>query len=135
MATTYDLTDGALTLPWDGAKKCYVIEKKVDCSVDGLGSGDTAQVLAVPAGTFVMAVFTDVATAEGAAATITVGDGVDPDGWDTSVNVNAAALTQGAGAFPTAAGKLYTSADTIDVAGAALDTAVFSVRAICFDVA
>lgn len=134
MATTHELADTA-ALPWEGARKCYVIEKTIDCSVNELGSGDTAELLAIPAGTFVSAVFTDVTTAEGSAATVTVGDGTDPNGWATSANVNAVAVTWGAGAYPTAMGKLYSAADTIDiVTSAAFDTAVFTIRAICFDV-
>lgn len=89
-----------------------------------LAALDVLQVLNVPAKTFVMLSGYDVLTAEGATATMTVGDGNDPDGLITSVNLNSVASgVQGlvlAEAAPNTVagytnGKYYAAADTIDV--------------------
>lgn len=134
MATTFDLTDSATKLPFtgSGAQKFFVLEKEVDCSVNNLGAGDTAQVLHIPAGTYVQQVQIEVSTVEGGTATVDVGS-TDTDGWIDGANINAATNAVGAGAY-VSAGLLYTAADTIDVlANNALDTAVFTIRAICID--
>lgn len=135
---TYDLTAG-VGLPYQRAVT-YMLEREVNCATQNLANGDVAQVIDIPAGSLVRSVMVEVSTAEGGAATIDVGDGSDANGFLAAVDVNATgdtamalALTEGAPNTVTgySAGKYYAAADTIDVtAGAALDTAVFTVRVI-----
>ncbi len=133
MATTHDVTNSSTAFPALGAGKCFVIEKEFDCSETNLVAGDTYQAIHLPANTLVTAVVVEVTTAEGGTGTVDIGDGADPDGWCDGTNVNSATTSLGAGDLK--AGKVYPSADTLDVlVNNALDTAVFTVRAICFDV-
>ena len=113
----------------EGNCLCYV-----DTSEHNLASGDTCQVLYIPENCLVRRVTVINVTAEGAAATLKVGDGSDDDGWDTDANVNSAGtITIGDGAYASANGKIYASADTIDVIPSTdLDTATFWVIAEFF---
>ena len=132
MATTHDVTETSSAFPWSGGKKCFVIEKEFDCSETNLVSGDTYQALGIPANTLVTNVAVQVITAEGAASTVDVGDGTDPDGWCDGASTNAVTAVLGTGDLK--AGKVYAVADTLDVlVNDALDTAVFKIKAVCFD--
>jgi hypothetical protein len=106
----------------------FVMTKVVDLSkTTARGAADVDEVLHVAKGTFVLAVFVKLITAEGATLTIDVGDGADSDGWLDNADMNAAApayyasslaLTEGTpNTFtrPYAAGRLYTADDTIDI--------------------
>ena len=56
------------------------------------------------------------------------GDLVSPNGWLAATSINAVAFTLGAGAYVAAGGKLYATADTIDVTlDHAMDAAVIEV--------
>jgi hypothetical protein len=97
-------------------------------------SGDVCQVLTIPQYAKVNRVDCIIKTAEGSAVTGEMGDGADTNGWDASINFNAAAgtltsPTQGTDAY--AYGKFYTSEDTIDIIPGAggLSTAVVVVSA------
>ena len=90
-------------------------------------SGDVVQALDIPAGAFVTHVGVNVKTAE--AGTISVGDGDNAEGWDTSVDVSATGNVVGDGAY--SAGKLYIAEDTIDFTlGADFDSAIVNVFAL-----
>jgi hypothetical protein len=133
----HDLTAGVAGVPCDGIDRLYRLANKLDFSRHNVLSGDTVCVLDVKAATKVVRLYTKVVTPQGAAATATVGDNADPDGWDASVDLNAAAGTLSqtvtTDAFG-ADGKLYAADDTIDlVVSADLDTAVIEVYAECLD--
>lgn len=108
-----------------------------------LGAGDIIEVLPLPAKTMVLAAGVDVTTAEGAALTLDLGDGADPNGYLVGVDANAVAsyansltLTEGAPNTVTGygSGKYYAAADTIDlVTVAAADAAVVRVWALIVD--
>jgi hypothetical protein len=109
---------------------------------NGLDATDVAELLAIPAGTLVLAVFATVLTAEGGTQAIEVGDGADPDGWVVSFDANGAVgltkstmtATAGAFALQTTGGKHYESADTIDITATtnAYGVGKMRVTALCF---
>lgn len=101
----------------------HTAENVLDFSSTNAATSDVVQALKIPAGALVKNVWCECITAEGATATVNIGDGSDVDGWDATVNANSAAgIINGDGAF--AGGKRYASADTIDVIPTAdLDTA------------
>lgn len=137
-----------------GLHKVSVQEVKLDfaaiaaartaASATALAATDVLEVLPVPAGTFVLSVGYDVTTAEGAAATIDVGDGADPNGYLDAVDLNstgsgamALALTEAAPNTVTgySAGKYYAADDTIDISldQNGIDTAVVRLWAVFID--
>ncbi len=86
-----------------------------------VGAGETTAILNVKKGWRVLSCHTLplVAAAAGTDTTITVGDGVDPDGFQTAIDLEAMTpgtpIDGGAAAyFASAGGKLYTVDDTID---------------------
>jgi len=97
----------------------------VDQSVDGV-----IELFKVPAGALVESVSIYIATVEDSAATLTIGDGADVDGFLAGIDATSAILTKSDKPINTAAyaalgGKVYTAADTIDlVTSADLDTLV-----------
>jgi len=70
-----------------------VLHNTVDFSKFNGGSGDTIQMIGVPANFLVQSVMHRVLVAEGGTSTGTIGDGTDPNGWIASVDNNAAANT------------------------------------------
>jgi hypothetical protein len=135
----HDLTGGVAGVPCDGIDRLYRLANRLDFSRHNVLNGDTVAVLDIKAGTKIARLYTKVVTPEGSAATATAGDNADTDGWDTSVDLNAASgtLTQTVttDAFGTD-GKLYAADDTIDiVVSADLDTAVIDIYAECLDLA
>ena len=110
-------------------------EMRIDFSDTNVSSTNVVQSLNIPAGALVTNVIVRVVTAEDATATATVGDGDDPNGWIASLDLNATGTTFtakpiNADAYPALGGRLYTSADTIDlVVGADLDACVLDIAA------
>lgn len=127
----------ALAAP-DMVGKVGVIENIVDYALAPASASEVAQVLNIPANTFVLRAGWEVLTPEGGTAAGTLGDGADPDGYHATVNANAAAGTTVVSAGATvgyALGKHYTTADTIDhVITDALDAAKVRYFAIVVDV-
>ncbi len=128
--------------PYELGSRLYTLARDIDCSQTSLAATTAHEVLNIPPMTWVLLVRLKVATAEGAAATVDVGDGSAADGWLDGADVNAATthvVTTAGGTYGVHAtttelpfGKLYKTADTIDVtASAALDTARFTVEALC----
>lgn len=90
-----------------------VMQNTFDASKRPLAAGDVAEVLHVPAGTFVHKVFVHVMGAE-SGENINVGDGDDTDGYVANASVGTeGARVMGAGDY--AAGKFYAEEDTIDI--------------------
>jgi len=88
-------------------------EAVIDFTLNPCISGDVVQALDIPAGAFVTAVVTNVITAD--ANTVDVGDATDPNGWDASIDTSSTGVILGNGAYASAGGKYYASADTIDL--------------------
>jgi hypothetical protein len=147
---TYDYSGGgnaALSAIQGG--KCYVIERVVDVptlmatgglkTTTKITADEMIGVLPIPAYTLVTWVGCRIVTAGTGSATIDIGDGADEKGWDAAVAIDAAAGTQtatvhGTDAYAVLNGKLYTSADTIDVQfNADTTTGKFIIQAVCFD--
>jgi len=97
----------------------------VDQSVDGV-----IELFKVPKGALVESVSIYIATVEDSAATLTIGDGADVDGFLAAIDATSAILTKSdkpinAALYAAKGGKVYTAADTIDlVTSADLDTLV-----------
>lgn len=122
MATNTNWTDNenAYSVKSTGYNK-FIAEKDVDFSLYTIaGATDTIQALNIPAGAHVTNVGVYVKTVTTSAMDIdTVGDGVDPNGWiDADLVCDGAdnyKLSLPSDAYPALGGKLYTSADTIDL--------------------
>lgn len=146
-ADTHDLTKGSTAgYPSTAMGKVYLIERTVDFStLTGNGvSGDTYEVLAIPAGTMVLGVgyALDSTKRETSAYTIDIGDGVNPNGYFDNASVRTGATATAWSAVNLTAmyaapvsggtctnaylaltstdselgtGKMYASADTIDI--------------------
>lgn len=123
---TYNFTDGSIsgqpkcadTLPNTGGP--YTRSNVVDCANQTLdaGDGDVAQVINIPADTYVVQVLLRTITAETASGTVDLGSGLDPDQWGDALAIDAAA-----GIVQTIdIGEYFADADTIDVT-ATVDTA------------
>jgi len=97
----------------------------VDQSEDGV-----IELFKIPQGALVHSVSIYIATVEDSAATLTLGDGADVDGFLAGVDATSAGLVKSdkpinTAVYAAAGGKIYTAADTIDlVTSADLDTLV-----------
>ena len=145
MGTTFDKTIGGNdTLPAKEAGYQFTLRRTYDTAATGDGnvtSGDTLQLLNIPANTLVQRVAVIKDTVESGTLTVDVGDGTDPDGFLDGADLNAAATEITELALAEAApntvvgytaGKLYTAADTLDMLfNNTADTAKFTVVAIC----
>lgn len=151
MAITYDLSIGSAGVPASGLNKGYIISNTIDLSdMDTKPvSTDVIQALKIGAKTYVQNVFVEIVTASAATTlTATVGDGTDPNGWDTAVDLEGTAgtITYALGALTDgtpnvftdayANGIVYSAADTIDLV-MTVDTVttwgVIKVSALCYD--
>jgi len=116
MATVSDFIN-ALSATEDLGTRVVKAENLIDFSKTNASASDKVQVLRIPEGAHVVHVGWEVQTAEGATATADMGDDADPNGFDDGIDLNATgngASTSGTDTFA-AAGKFYTSADTIDL--------------------
>lgn len=110
-----------------------------------LAASDVLEVIPLPAKSLVLRVGMDVTTAEGATATLAIGDGDDDNGYLAATSINSVASTSAAVALtegtpntfttPLQVGKYYGSADTIDVllGHNNIDTAVVRIWALVMD--
>ena len=122
MATNTSWTDNenSYSVTSTGYNK-FIAEKDVDFSLYTIaGATDTVQCLNIPKGAHVTGVGCYVKTVTTSTADVdTIGDGVDPNGWQNAdVVLDSAAavgLSLPADAFPVLGGKVYTAADTIDI--------------------
>jgi len=142
---TVDMTAGSNATSLGGGviRIANTVDLKAAAAAKGsaLVSTDIIECLDIPKNMHVSNVFvrTKVAAA-GTTLTATVGDGATANGWDASIDLKAAAgtVTCGVGgtdAFKTA-GKLYSTADTIDLVltvSTITDPGVFDIIAECFD--
>jgi len=107
-----------------------VVTKTLDCNVDNLAQNDIAQLIDVPANTYVLMVRWEVETVEGGARNFAIGDGSDTDGFVPTTSANSLASGAMALALAEAApntvggytnGKYYAAADTIDLLAVTAD--------------
>lgn len=115
-----------------GSPVVTILTGTYDASRRALAAADVAEVINIPAGTYVMKVFYRVLTAD-ATQTLNVGDDADPDGYVAAADVGTAG-NNGVGAGALATGKYYATANTIDVevpATKAFDTLKVIVSAAC----
>lgn len=140
MAVTQDLTTGgALGISHYALGEEFNFSQVFDLSVTASGSGDTLQLIDIPAKTLVKSVHLVMLTVEDSTLTCTVGDGADPNGWlstadlESAVNTTYSSGTLMIEAAPNTyadvyhGGKYYATADTIDMVMSANagDTAKF----------
>lgn len=133
--TTYDLGDSIAATSGGNAAGFpaqTVLTGEFDASRRNLAAADVVEVVNIPAGTHVTAVFAEVLTTD-ATMTFDIGDGADPDGYVAAADAATAATVMGAGTLASS-GKLYTAADTIDLAvpaTKALDTLKVRIYVVC----
>lgn len=134
---TYDLTQSGGVSTTAGPYGMYWRKIHLDFGANPYSAADVLQLIDVPAGTFVLNVFTKVTTAEGATGTGDVGDGGDPNGWNDALDLNATGIEYGAIGTDARAitdTYLYSSADTIDLTlDHDIDTAVVDVAVLCYN--
>ena len=130
-------------LPAKFAGQMYRLQYDFDATSTAL-TADTNTCIQIPSNTMVIGVGYFIDTVEdGGVATMTIGDGSDADGYVASVSITngcaksgysvATAGTNVVALTPAyATGKIYTTADTIDVVfSAACDKLKMSVYAFC----
>lgn len=123
-----DVTTGLTGVVPHNSGALRVVKVQVDLDAIGAATTDVVKVLPVAAGTFVAKVLCRIVrAAAGTAATATIGDGDNADGFETEVDLKGAAdtvtsdglgLTEGTpntlvDAY--AGGKYYAAADTLDL--------------------
>jgi hypothetical protein len=102
-------------------------------------ANDVVELWHIPQGCMIHAVLVDVTKAEGATATMAIGDGASTAGYMAAGSINALTTTTMLGSIGTDAycaygGKLYLAADTLDLLFATdtdIDTAVFDLYVMC----
>jgi hypothetical protein len=147
---THGFDKGSAAHPAKGINRVGYIEVTLDfaeitaarvtAGATALATGDSLQVLSIPANTVVMAVGATTMTAEGAASTFDIGlTGGDVDGFIDGGNANAAGTTSSNGALLNGDNNshYFAAADTIDmligVSGAVTDLAKIKVWAVIAD--
>jgi len=113
-----------------GHRKTY--KRVIDTSKHNMNTSDVYPIFSIPADTIVHQVREEVVIAEGGTGTIDLGDAGDTNGWDNTVDLNAAVGTlvsskPATDAYSLDEGKHYPSAGVIDVIpNNNLDTAIFN---------
>lgn len=141
MATQDLTTGGALGISHYALGEEFNFSQVFDLSVTASAASDVLQLIDIPAKTLVKSVHVVMLTAEDSTLTATCGDGTDPNGWISTLDLEGAANTvYSSGHLMTEAapnthadayhpGKYYATADTIDftMSANAGDTAKFLV--------
>ena len=133
---TIDLTGGQSAIPFDGLNKLYRIKNRLDFSETNAAASDVVHAVKIRPNSHVKKVYVKLITPEGAAATCTVGDSGDADGFDASADLNAAAgaITQNTISDAYADGRIYTSeADLYIVPANNLSHTVVDIMVVCQD--
>jgi hypothetical protein len=130
MADTHDWTAKANTSGGTTQKKLdndtVTYSIYIDASTYNMVASDVYQIFKVESGFTPMHFFVHVATAEGSAATLDIGDGSSTTRFETDANLNSLGDT-----VTLDVAECYTAADTIDIIpSAAIDAAKFSVTMV-----
>lgn len=97
MTATFDKRDGSAGYPSSAENPLGLIRKRVDFADDDLAdlaTGDTIKLIHVPKGARVLSALTKIVEPSGKEMTCTLGDNADPDGYITSILMDAAAGTE-----------------------------------------
>ena len=130
--TAIGFNAGSAALPADSLNKAHRVEITLDfpkiiaaraaAGLTALAASDILEVIPIPAGSIVSNVGMVVTTAAGVTSTLSIGDGSSQVGYLAATTVNSTGTSGGvpvlsSGAFVPAfsGGKLYVTADTIDV--------------------
>jgi len=89
----------------------YVNSVRVNAATTGIASAEVVELFKIPQGAQVIAFFSNVVTVEDSTSTIDVGDGVDPNRYLATTNMQTIGKTAGIAA---GMGYVYTADDTID---------------------
>jgi hypothetical protein len=136
-----DVTKGGSTGVSEGSiRKLIVFQNTIDFSIaaNNLVATDVCQMLNVPAGFCMQSLGVRLDTVQGAVATCVLGDGATANGWiATAFDLDGTALdtkfSLPGDVFPALGGKLYHTADTIDLdPGHVVDAAKITVWAVGF---
>lgn len=148
MAATNNLTAQAINVMGGNTRSVTFTHDFSDAT---LASNGVIQAISLGAKSFVHAISLDVVTASASAGLMSIGDGSDTDGWLAATTLtNAAGFSSAAVATVSTGtnfvstvsvdpaygfGKLYTSADTIDLRGTTttITNGVIRVRAVITD--
>lgn len=137
---TYDLTSGQPAINVDALNRVFLVQNRVDFVKNPVLATDLVNALRVPAKTFVQKVAVVVVAAGAGGETFDVEDGDSDAGWLSNVAADGVAGTctatvEGSGAaLPTAGGKYYAAADTIDIdPDHDLSAGIYDIFAWCLD--
>ncbi len=141
--------DFGTDLPANGLNRIHKVQRSINfetacaalkASVD-FATGDVLKIIDIPAYTWVVAVFAETTTASDAIDDIDIGDETQTAGWVDDVDVSATeddnSLDSVSYGLANAGGKLYSTADTIDIkinTDGASDDGVLKVTALMVDV-
>lgn len=124
--------------PWLNHQRQTFVELLVDLSkrnlsAAGFASGDTIKLMAIPAGSVIQNVCTQVVTPEGAAATASLGDSGSATRFHSALTINSTAGTYAVSAdidqlYSTADYLLLTLGGTMNGAGVAVLSITFDLR-------
>jgi len=120
------------------------ISEELGAVVDGSAS-DTLAIWDIPAGTYIKAVFMNVTKAEGATATVAIGDSDSAAGWMAATSINALSIPVATGVasfghtiasdtYGALHGKTYGAVNSLILTfatAADIDLAVFDVYVLC----
>lgn len=132
MVATVDLTKLTPAHPFAQMERSYpakIVKATLDTGKQNLGAGDTAQLINVNAGMYLLGVGYRVVTAEGGAVTFDIGDDGGAAGLASNLNGNLLAA-----GFVATGAKFYSANDTIDVTvDGATDAMVVEIYAALLD--
>ena len=161
MATAHNASEFAQFVgtqpPWGGSGNGFGIQTVVKLHVDmkevsdelaavvNGSASDTLAIWDIPAGTYISAVFMNVTTAEGATATVAIGDGDNAAGWMAATSINALSIPVATGVaafgktissdtYGALHGKAYGSVGSLILTfatAADIDLAVFDIYVLC----
>lgn len=121
---------GTAGFPANALNRINVVEFELDTAVQNLSTSDTYDIVYLPAGTMVLAVVATVVTAEGATATMGVGDSASATQFLTARDCNAVSSTASAAST----WKYYATADAIRVTpNHAMDAAKIRFKVVMVD--
>jgi len=120
------------------------VAEALAATVDGSAS-DTLVIWDIPAGTYISAVFMNCTTAEGATATVAIGDSDNAAGWMAATSINTLGIPVATGVasfgktistdtYGALHGKAYGAVNTLKLTfatAADIDLAVFDIYVVC----
>jgi hypothetical protein len=142
MGATFLTATNSTKKPWDADKRApFILENEIDFSDFATKpvQNDIVEALAIPADTLVLRAWVEVETGETGAADEDFGvTGDDADGFLDGITIATTGKKDGAGteAYPSAGGKVFRTADTIDhlcKSAVTYDAGKYKIKALCID--